>query len=182
MKKCTLILGGARSGKSRYAQELASRLSEVVLFVATGEALDEEMAEKIAIHRRSRPSNWRTIEIPLGLGTAINREIRNEEVVLLDCLTLLVSNVISQCSANEDVDLELANDKLSHELIELVGCIRNLSARFIVVSNEVGMGLVPANKLGRGYRDLLGRANQELAQFADEVLMMVAGLPMVVKG
>ena len=181
LKKSVLILGGARSGKSQHAQELASQLGETVLFVATGQALDEEMAQRIAEHQENRPSSWRTVEVPLGVGAAIRRRFREERVVVLDCITLLVSNIISQCSSGDRVDAGLAKSELTREVDELVACIRNLTATFILVSNEVGLGLVPANRVGRLYRDLLGGANQEIARHADEVLMMIAGLPVVVK-
>jgi len=182
-KKCILVLGGARSGKSRFAQETASQLGERVLFVATGEALDEEMRLRIEKHKKSRPSSWRTIEVPVGVGRRIQEELSDAQVVILDCITLLVSNVISQCSGDaEQVSPEFIEDRLALEIKELVECINATNASFIVVSNEVGMGLVPENRLGRLYRDLLGMANQELALHADEFYLMVAGVAIRVKG
>ena len=180
--KCILILGGVRSGKSQFAQEMASRMGEGVLFVATGEPLDEEMRQRIEEHRRMRPSNWRTVEAPLRVGRRIGEEIGSAEVVILDCLTLLVSNVIGQCGDPEQVDAGLVSEKLAVEIEELAACIEKVEASFILVSNEVGMGLVPDNRLGRLYRDCLGKANRELAQRAGSVYLMVAGIPMVVKG
>ena len=180
--KCILILGGVRSGKSQFAQEMASRMGEGVLFVATGEPLDEEMRQRIEEHRRMRPSNWRTVEAPLRVGRRISEEIGSAEVVILDCLTLLVSNVIGQCGDPEQVDAGLVSEKLAVEIEELAACIEKVEASFILVSNEVGMGLVPDNRLGRLYRDCLGKANRELAQRAGSVYLMVAGIPMVVKG
>ena len=180
--KCILILGGVRSGKSQFAQEMASRMGEGVLFVATGEPLDEEMRQRIEEHRRMRPSNWRTVEAPLHVGRRISEEIGSAEVVILDCLTLLVSNVIGQCGDPEQVDAGLVSAKLAVEIEELAACIEKVEASFILVSNEVGMGLVPDNRLGRLYRDCLGKANRELAQRAGSVYLMVAGIPMVVKG
>ena len=180
--KCILILGGVRSGKSQFAQEMASRMAEGVLFVATGEPLDEEMRQRIEEHRRMRPSNWRTVEAPLRVGRRISEEIGSAEVVILDCLTLLVSNVIGQCGDPEQVDAGLVSEKLAVEIEELAACIEKVEASFILVSNEVGMGLVPDNRLGRLYRDCLGKANRELAQRAGSVYLMVAGIPMVVKG
>ncbi len=183
MKKCTLILGGARSGKSRFAQQLATQHGGKVLFVATGQALDEEMATRIAAHRRERPSGWRTVEAPVGVGAAINEAARGEEVVVVDCITLLVSNVMAQYGEEgEEVDAELVGKKVTQEVAGLVQCVQGSPADFVLVSNEVGTGLVPANRLARVYRDVLGRANQELARQADEVLLMVAGIPMTVKG
>jgi adenosylcobinamide kinase/adenosylcobinamide-phosphate guanylyltransferase len=181
-KQSVLILGGVRSGKSQFAQEMASRMGGGVLFVATGEALDEEMGQRIEEHRRMRPSNWRTVEAPLGVGRRIREQIGDAQVVIVDCLTLLVSNVIGQCGDSEQVDAGLVSEKLAVEIEELVACIEKVEASFILVSNEVGMGLVPDNRLGRLYRDCLGKANRELAQRADTVYLMIAGIPMVVKG
>ena len=180
--KCILILGGVRSGKSQFAQELASQIGGPVLFVATGEALDEEMRQRIEDHKRARPSGWRTVEAPLSVGRRISEEIGSAEVVILDCLTLLASNVIGECGDPEQIDAGLVSEKLAVEIEELAACIEKVEASFILVSNEVGMGLVPDNRLGRLYRDCLGKANRELAHRADTVYFMVAGIPMRVKG
>jgi adenosylcobinamide kinase/adenosylcobinamide-phosphate guanylyltransferase len=181
-KQLVLILGGVRSGKSQFAQEMALRLGQSVLFVATGEALDEEMRQRIEEHQKARPSNWRTIEAPLGVGRRTREQTGDAQVVIVDCLTLLVSNVIGQCGDPEQVDAGLVSEKLAVEIEELVDCIEEVEASFILVSNEVGMGLVPDNRLGRLYRDCLGKANRELAQRVDTVYLMIAGIPMVVKG
>ncbi|MFC2050489.1 bifunctional adenosylcobinamide kinase/adenosylcobinamide-phosphate guanylyltransferase [Chloroflexota bacterium] len=176
-KQITLLLGGARSGKSHYAQQLAMELSDKVLFVATGEALDEEMQSRIAEHKKSRPESWRTLEIPTGIGREIERQIGNAEVVLIDCLTLLVSNLL-----RGEPDYPEAEKRVTSEINELIAAMDKLDASFVIVSNEVGMGLVPDSKLGRIYRDLLGKANQLLASQATEVYLMVACLPVRVKG
>lgn len=182
-KKCILIVGGARSGKSRFAQETASSLGQSVLFVATAEALDEEMRQRIEEHKRTRPSGWRTLEAPYDVGRRIRDEAGSAQVVIVDCLTLLMSNLIGRCGGDsEHVDTDLFAARLSSEIEELVDSINSVQASFIVVSNEVGMGLVPGSSLGRLYRDHLGKANQDLAQRADLVYFMVAGIPMVVKG
>lgn len=183
-KRCILILGGARSGKSRFAQKLAAELGKRVLYVATGEAHDEEMRRRIDEHRRNRPPNWRTLEVPVNVGRRILEEIGNAQVVVLECLTLLVSNVIGESTAESDpeaVDVPLLEERLDLELRELMGAVNTARAYSIVVSNEVGLGLVPANRLGRLYRDLLGKANQTFAERADEVYLMVAGLPLQLK-
>jgi len=180
-KKCILIIGGARSGKSQFALEMASSLDDKVLFVATGEPLDEEMRERIEEHKKRRPSGWRTIEVPTGVGRRIKEEIRDARVVILDCLTLLVSNVMSRCGDAEQVDPKFVEDKLALEIKELIKCIDGIDASFIIVSNEVGMGLVPENRLGRLYRDLLGKVNQELARHADKIHLMVAGIAIDVR-
>ena len=176
-EKCILILGGARSGKSRYAQELAAKLSKKVLFVATGEALDEEMQARIDEHRKARPGSWRTLETATGIGKQIEKQIGDAEVVIIDCLTLLVSNLLG-----DEPDYLKAEKQAMAEMNELVACINRLDASFIIVSNEVGMGLVPETRLGRLYRDLLGKANQFVARHASEVHFMVAGIPVKVKG
>jgi len=171
-KKTTLLLGGARSGKSYYAQQLAMELSDNVLFVATGEALDEEMQARIAEHKKARPKNWRTVEIPTGIGREIERQIGDAEVVLIDCLTLLVSNLL-----RDEPDYPEAEKRMMSEINELIAAMDKLDASFVIVSNEVGMGLVPETRLGRIYRDLLGKANQLIASQATEVYLMVAGIP-----
>lgn len=182
-KQCILILGGVRSGKSRFAQEMALRLGDRVLFVATGEALDEEMRQRIEEHKRIRPPGWRTVEIATGVGRKIREEIGDAQVVIVDCLTLLVSNVIGWYGNDpEQLNPELVDNRLAVEIDELVGCIEDSAATFILVSNEVGMGLVPENRLGRLYRDLLGKANQVLAEHADCVYFMLSGMPLRLKG
>ena len=175
-RKCILILGGARSGKSRYAQELAGKLGTEVIFVATGEALDEEMQARIDEHKKARPGRWRTLEIATDIGKQIEKQIGDAEVVIIDCLTLLVSNLLGG-------ELDYAKDekRVMAEMNKLVACMDRLDASFIIVSNEVGMGLVPETKLGRLYRDLLGKANQLVARHASEVYFMAAGIPVKVK-
>lgn len=183
-KRNILILGGARSGKSRQAQKLAAELGEKVLLAATAEARDEEMRQRIDEHRRNRPPHWRVLELPTNVGRGILRGIGDAQVVILDCLTLLVSNVIGQCRANGDweaVDVKLLRDELNTQLVELFEALDAVGASCIIVSNEVGTGLVPDNRLGRVYRDLLGEANQAVARRADDVYLMVAGVPVQVK-
>ena len=175
-KKTILILGGARSGKSHFAQELASRLSDKVLFVATGEALDTEMQARIEEHRKARPKSWRTLEISTDIGKRIEKQVSDAEVVIIDCLTLLISNLLK-----DEPDYLEAERRVTAEINLLISCIGKLDASFIIVSNEVGMGLVPENKLGRIYRDLLGKANQLIAQQVTDVHLMVAGIPTKVK-
>lgn len=182
MGRLTLILGGVRSGKSQLAQDMAQRLGGEVLFVATGEALDEEMLERIDKHRRSRPAAWRTIEVPCDVGREIREQAGDAGVVVIDCLTLLVSNVIGRCGHPDEIDAGLVSQAVAAEIGGLMSCVEDVPCRFIVVSNEVGLGLVPDNRLGRIYRDCLGKANRELAQRADAVYLMVAGIPMVLKG
>jgi adenosylcobinamide kinase/adenosylcobinamide-phosphate guanylyltransferase len=183
MKKTILIIGGARSGKSRFAQELARKLGGQVLFVATAEAGDEEMSQRIEEHRQKRPSNWRTLEASSHLGRRIKQEIGKAQVVIVDCVALLVSNIFSQHGDQdlERVEKSVLEKQVTAEISELVEYMKKIDASFVMVSNEVGLGLVPTSRVGRLYRDLLGKANQTLAQCADEVYLMVAGLPMKTK-
>jgi len=178
--KLTLILGGARSGKSSYAEQIAAdHGGDSVLYVATAQAFDAEMEAKIAKHRADRPAAWPTLEAPHGAGAAILDYDWNGAVVLLDCLTVLTSNVLIQF---EDPFDEVVAGAIAGEVDALLACVEKLDAEILIVSNEVGLGLVPPTKLGRAYRDLLGWANQRLAAVADEVILMVAGIPMQVKG
>jgi adenosylcobinamide kinase/adenosylcobinamide-phosphate guanylyltransferase len=158
-----LVLGGARGGKSSWAQRRAEEIGGPdVLYVATAEALDEEMKTRIAAHKADRPKGWRTLETPTLIGVHFPEEAHGARVVLLDCLTLLASNAMLSADAEPAAgEAEAAVE--------------------VVVTNEVGLGLVPANSLGRTYRDALGRANQRLAALADEVVLMVAGLPLRLK-
>ncbi len=175
-RQIILLLGGARSGKSYYAQQLAGELGSKVLFVATGEGLDEEMQARIAEHRKTRPGNWRTLEIPTGIGKGIFKKTGDADVIIIDCITLLISNLL-----RDKPDYPEAEKIINAELNELIDAMDRLDASFVIVSNEVGMGLVPDNKLGRIYRDLLGKANQLMANHATEVYLMLACLPVKVK-
>jgi len=201
-KKLVLILGGARSGKSAYAERVAADLAGAgdtggaggaVLYVATARALDEEMSRRIARHRAERPPTWRTLEEPLDPGPAIERVRAGATVVLLDCVTLWLSNLLLGIGRDDglapdgDVMGDATPDDDAAEGIARVGVERLLAAHAsgtastVLVSNEVGMGVVPPYPLGRLYRDLLGRVNARLAAASDEVVLMVAGLPLRVK-
>ncbi|MBL7126970.1 MAG: bifunctional adenosylcobinamide kinase/adenosylcobinamide-phosphate guanylyltransferase [Dehalococcoidales bacterium] len=184
MGKTVLIIGGARSGKSHYAQELARSKSGRVLFVATAEAGDEEMRQRIEEHKKARPATWRTLEVQGHIGNRIRQEIGEAQVVIVDCIALLVNNVLSQHqgAGNGQIDQKEAEKAVVDEINALLECCQQVEASFIIVSNEVGLGIVPADKTSRLYRDLLGKANQMLARQADEVLMMAAGIPLRLKG
>jgi len=178
-KKLTLILGGARSGKSSYAQQMVDRPPESVLYVATATAGDEEMAERIAAHQANRPAHWCTLEAPLKVGKAI-QDAEPTHWVLVDCITLLANNVLF--SLPEPVKEPDYQSAMNGELDELLYAYQCSPAEWVLVSNEVGLGLVPEYPLARLYRDVLGKSNQRLAQAVDTVIFMVAGLPMQVKG
>jgi adenosylcobinamide kinase/adenosylcobinamide-phosphate guanylyltransferase len=174
-----LLIGGAGSGKSYFAQELAKKLGEPVLFVATATGGDEEMLQRIEEHRRKRPPAWKTLEVTTEVGKNITQKIGETKVVIVDCITLLASNILSQ--QGEPVKVPLIEKRLSAEIDGLIECTQKLDASFIIVTNEVGLGVVPASRLGRLYRDLLAGANQKLAEAADEVYLMVAGLAVPLK-
>ena len=170
----TLVLGGVRSGKSRYAQQIAER-AERVTFVATAERRDDaEMHAKIERHRADRPEHWTTIEEPLQLAQAIHKAGQNSEVILIDCLTLFASNLLEACGNNPA--------QLQSHIDPLCAALRTPPCSIVLVSNEVGSGVVPAYELGRQFRDLVGEINQRVAAVSDTVLFMAAGLPLLLKG
>lgn len=174
-KELILILGGARSGKSAFAERLAMSARRA-LFVATAEALDDDMARRIAAHRSARPRAWHTLEEPLDLAAAMRPVVNAYDAVLLDCLTLWVSNMLlkSEGVSNAEADILTA----ANALLDLYAAS---SAAWILVSNEVGQGVVPPSALGRAYRDALGRVNALVAARADKVYLMSAGLALDLK-
>jgi len=169
-----LILGGARSGKSTFAERLAAGRGERITYLATSTACDEEMAERIARHRAERSSAWRTVECPLDPASALRAHAADTDCFLLDCATLLVSNLLlAEDSAGEET--------VRRALDALLAAYREAAIDLIIVSNEVGLGLVPEYPLGRLYRDALGRFNQQVTAVADKVYFLVAGLPLDIK-
>lgn len=178
----TLILGGARGGKSATAERMAREAGGRVLFVATAQAFDDEMRERIARHRSERPGEWDTLEAPLNVADAIQAASASSayDVILLDCITLLATNAL--LTLPEGGTQDEADAVILREIEALIVTIGQVPARWLIVSNEVGMGIVPPTHLGRVFRDALGRANQALARRADDVLLVVAGLPWALKG
>jgi adenosylcobinamide kinase / adenosylcobinamide-phosphate guanylyltransferase len=164
------VLGGARSGKSAFGQRLAAECGEPVVYVATAAALDDEMADRIARHRAQRPPTWRTVETPSGIVGALPADLPDFATVLVEDLTLLLANLMTD-------DAEQSETQAIAEVQALV----SLPAHVIVISNEVGLGIVPAFPLGRSFRDALGRVNQAAAAACDEVYLVVAGLPLRLK-
>lgn len=184
--RLVLILGGARSGKSAFAERLALKSGRSVAFIATATAGDEEMRERIARHRAARPVSWHTIEEPLDLAGAVLQAGKLAGVLLLDCITLWLNNLYAQSvrqHAHESEEeqyraIALLDETALQEIEKLLAAAQSLAPgkTLLIVTNEVGLGIVPHYPLGRLYRDTLGHVNQRLAQAADRVYLMVAGL------
>ena len=174
MNKITLVVGGCRSGKSAYALQTAENANgNKKIFVATCLPQDDEMAQRVARHKKERGEHWSIIEEPLYLPEVISEQGPGADVMLIDCLTLWVSNLV----------IKTADEKKREEIVhELIDALKTASCPLVVVSNEVGAGIVPDNQLARQYRDIIGRVNQAVARCASKVVWMVAGIPVVVKG
>ena len=169
----TLVLGGVRSGKSRYAQQLAEQASCVV-FVATAKITDDEMRAKIQRHREDRPKDWVTVEESLELAKVLAEHEMDCEVIVVDCLTIFAANLME--AVGED------SSAFASRVDALCAALQAIQCNIVLVSNEVGSGVHPSHALGRRYRDLLGEINQRVARVADDVVLMVAGLPLALKG
>lgn len=170
--KLTLVIGGARSGKSSYAGSLAGKCFKEPVYVATAEPFDSEMADRIARHKSSRGPKWACIEEPLDVPRALQHLPPRHDGVLLDCVTVWLCNVL----------VKEGGKAIRKRINELIAALENRKCDVIVVSNEVGMGIVPDNRMGREFRDYAGWLNQDLASIADAVVLVVAGIPMVIKG
>lgn len=173
MKKLILVLGGARSGKSSYAVELAKKLSKRVAFIATATLFDEEMKKRIKLHKASRPRQWKVIEGGKNISSILTKLKNNYEAVIIDCMGLLISNLLAD---------NLKDREIEKEIKTIIDTIQKSKRTSILVSNEVGSGIVPDNPLARRFRDLLGLVNQRAAKEADEVIFMQSGIPIVIKG
>jgi adenosylcobinamide kinase/adenosylcobinamide-phosphate guanylyltransferase len=166
-----LVLGGARSGKTGFAERLAMRAGTRPAYLATAQALDAEMRERVESHKQQRTQAFATIEEPLRLSAAITQAAKAHDAILVDCLTLWITNLI------------VANENVATAVDELLATLaKTTSARVILVSNEVGLGIVPDNAMARMFRDLAGSAHQRIAEICDDAYFVVAGLPMVLKG
>ena len=175
MAKIIFITGGARSGKSSFAEKLASALGNNVIFLATAEVLDKEMAARIKKHKSKRNSTWKTVEEPININI-LNKFKNFEGAVILDCITLWLSNMIHKFG------IEGAENRILEDIQMLLKTARTSRFTIIVVSNELGMGIVPENKLAREFRDIAGRCNQIIARMADEVYLMISGIELKIKG
>jgi adenosylcobinamide kinase / adenosylcobinamide-phosphate guanylyltransferase len=169
MRRITFVLGGARSGKSRYAEGLARRHKVQMTYIATAEISDEEMRERIARHREQRGRKWTTIEAPLDLVAALGQADQASSFTLVECITVWINNLMYH---GKDV---------ASEVQKLCASLAQIKGRIVIVSNETGLGIVPDNALVRRFRDEAGRANQAIAEVADEVVFIAAGLPMTLK-
>jgi adenosylcobinamide kinase/adenosylcobinamide-phosphate guanylyltransferase len=169
LPRLTFVLGGARSGKSRYAEGLVMDCTPPWVYVATAEAHDSEMLARISEHRNRRDGRWRTVEAPFDLPGAITAHASNGQAVLVDCLTLWLSNVM------------LAGQDSTAELQRLIAALSNADGPVVIVSNEVGFGIVPDNALAREFRDAQGRVNMQVAAIANRAVLIAAGLPLILK-
>jgi adenosylcobinamide kinase/adenosylcobinamide-phosphate guanylyltransferase len=167
------VTGGCRSGKSQFALDYANRHFHKKLYLATCEALDEEMAKRIEDHRKRRGLDWQTVEEPIKIPESIRQHGSNMEVILLDCITLWLSNLLMRQKSDHEIMSEVS---------KVIDMVTQGQTSFIIVSNEVGMGIVPGEPLGRRFRDLSGMANQKIAEVADRVAFMVSGIPIFLKG
>ncbi|MDA8440846.1 MAG: bifunctional adenosylcobinamide kinase/adenosylcobinamide-phosphate guanylyltransferase [Peptococcaceae bacterium] len=181
MGKIVVVTGGARSGKSSFAEKLAAQAGPEVVYLATAQAFDAEMTLRIAKHRASRPQNWQTVEEPIAVARRIVDLNEKKRVILLDCVTVWLSNLVLQgWDEGEDASESLLAAIMA-EVAKLIGVMQQGEAKLICVTNEVGWSIVPENALGRFYRDLAGKVNQLLAEAADEVYLVVAGCPLEIK-
>jgi adenosylcobinamide kinase/adenosylcobinamide-phosphate guanylyltransferase len=168
----SLILGGVKSGKSLFAEQLAVQLAQPVTYIATAQAWDDEMRVRIQAHQQQRPSEWQTVEAPLHLAQALQASDAPQTTLLVDCLTLWITQLL----CHEDPDL------LIHELTAFQSLLPNLRADVILVSNETNMGIIPMDALSRRFCDIAGKLHQQLAPYCDTLVLTVAGLPLYVKG
>jgi adenosylcobinamide kinase/adenosylcobinamide-phosphate guanylyltransferase len=173
MAKIIFILGGARSGKSTFALKLAKKDKRKVAFIATCQALDKEMAERIKFHKKMRPGYWQTFEEPYKVSGLLKKIGAKFDVILIDCFTLFVSNLMLR---------GLKKDAITKEVNNILVALTKTKTKAIIVSNEVGLGIVPQNKLARDFRDMAGKINQTVARKSDEVFFMVSGIPIKIKG
>lgn len=187
MSKVTLITGGARSGKSTFAEDLIRKKGDHILYVATAKPIDEEMKDRIKKHQERRPDYWDTLEQYSGLKSVLPDRSKAYDGILLDCVTIMSTNIIFDVPVmmKEDVPFEEmleAEKVLTAEIDDFISCFKDLSCDLILVTNEVGLGLVPEYPISRFYRDALGRVNQALGRAADEVYFVTCGVPLKIKG
>lgn len=172
MGKITFILGGTRSGKSTYALDLAKKRARKTVFIATCLALDKEMKLRIKLHQKSRPSDWQTFEEPYDILKVLKKIADKFDCIIIDCLTLWVSNLMLS---------KVKNNSIENNITKIIAQLKKTKSISILVSNEVGLGIVPVNRLARNFRDIAGSVNRIVALQADEVVFMVSGIPLKIK-
>lgn len=186
MGKLILVTGGARSGKSTFAEVRVKEHNSKTAYIATAIAFDDGMKNRIAKHVKQRPSHWTTFEKPTAVHEIVSEIAKEHEVVLLDCMTVLLSNYILEkahlIDAMKSDEINKMEIEIQDAVNQLIDEIKKVSTTFYIVTNEVGSGIVPENKMARIFRDIAGRANQQLARQADEVHFVVSGIPMRIKG
>ncbi len=186
MGKIIYVTGGARSGKSSFAESLLEEFDNV-LYIATAIPFDDEMKDRVKIHRERRKSSWQTLEAYRDFSEGINERGRGMDALLFDCVTIMVTNLML---SDFDIDWDSADQQSVHRIEEhvmnhtdeLITALKDFNGISVIVSNELGMGLVPPTPLGRHYRDIAGRANQRIAQASDEAYLVVSGIPVRIKG
>ncbi|MCP4161914.1 MAG: bifunctional adenosylcobinamide kinase/adenosylcobinamide-phosphate guanylyltransferase [Deltaproteobacteria bacterium] len=169
----TLVLGGCKSGKSSYAQAAAEKRGQRRLYVATGQPTDDEMKKKIVKHQEERGFGWETSEVEIGLSDVIKKEYKDLDIILVDCITAWVTNLLMA---------EKTFDEILEKTDEFTEVVKNSKIPVIMVSNEVGYGIVPVNSLARKFRDIAGLVNQKIAESSENVILTVAGIPTTLKG
>lgn len=186
MSKVILVTGGARSGKSNFAESLCRDRNNSTAYIATSVAFDDEMKERVRKHQESRPKEWKTYEIYKDIYTIIEEIGKNHETVILDCVTLLVNNLMFSSGLDIDTateqEINELEDYIKDQVNKLIAEVRKTNLYFVMVTNEIGLGVVPSYKLGRVYCDFVGRINQLLGKLSDEVHFVVCGIPMKIKG
>lgn len=185
MTKLILVTGGARSGKSTFAEGKAKEFGKNVLYVATSKAIDDEMKQRIVKHRAQRPADWETFEEYKNLDVSLVDIIQDKDAVLLDCITIMITNLmLDECYDWDNLTrdkVEEIENSVEHQIERLISLSKMSEVPFILVTNEVGLGVVPPSSIGRDFRDIAGRMNQLLAKVADEVYFCVSGIPMRIK-
>ncbi len=185
MSNIVLVTGGARSGKSNFAESLCTKQNNKTAYIATSIPFDDEMKNRVKKHQQSRPSDWKTYEIYEDIFSIIEELNLNHNTVIMDCVTLMVNNLMFTYGIDVDnatsEQLNELEEYIKNQTIKLLEEVKKTDLYFVIVSNEIGMGIVPENKLSRIYGDFVGRANQLIAKYSDEVYFVVSGIPMKVK-
>lgn len=185
MSNIVLVTGGARSGKSNFAELLCREQNNSTAYIATSVAFDDEMKDRIKKHQDSRPKEWKTYEIYKDIYSIVEDLDKNHDTVILDCLTLMINNLMFTYGIDVDKatteEVNEIEEYIKDQVEKLLKAVKDTDLYFLIVTNELGMGIVPENKLSRIYRDFVGRANQLIAKYSDEVYFVVSGIPMKVK-